>query len=78
MIDKFDGEYRFLSNFYVCQVTYNDITYNSSEHAYQAAKATNKEDFELFKKEYPEVNIEILFYKDLRKLDIIDSGGYIK
>ena len=44
MIESFTGEYEFLSNFYVCPVTYNGITYKSSEHAYQAAKALTKED----------------------------------
>jgi hypothetical protein len=40
-IDKFDGEYRFLSNFYACIVCYEGICYPSSEHAYQAAKTIN-------------------------------------
>lgn len=38
-IDKFDGaRYGFLSNFYSCKVTYNGITYNHSEGAFQAQK----------------------------------------
>lgn len=37
-IEQFDGEYRFLSNFYLCPIEYDGITYPSSEHAYQAAK----------------------------------------
>lgn len=32
-------EFRWLSNFYPCTITYEGITYPSSEHAYQAAKS---------------------------------------
>ena len=38
IIDSFSGEYRFLSNFYPCQITYQGWSYPSVEHAYQAAK----------------------------------------
>lgn len=38
IIKKFSGEYRFLSNFYPCDITYNGISYNSTENAYQAQK----------------------------------------
>lgn len=38
MIASFAGEYRFLSNFWLCPVTYEGVTYPSTEHAYQAAK----------------------------------------
>ena len=34
----FQGEYRFLSNFYPATVVYEGITYPDSEHAYQSAK----------------------------------------
>ncbi len=37
-IDKFDGEYGFLSNFYLCTVHHDGLVYPSAEHAYQAAK----------------------------------------
>ena len=37
-IDKFSGEYEFLSNMYLCKVVYNGITYKCSEAAYQAQK----------------------------------------
>lgn len=40
-IDSFDGQYRFLSNFFHCEVEYEGQTYPSSEHAYQAAKSLN-------------------------------------
>lgn len=38
MIDSFKDEYRFLSNFFPAQVTYEGLLYPSTEHAYQAAK----------------------------------------
>lgn len=37
-IDKFQGRYEFLSNFYPTPIHYDGITYPSAEHAYQAAK----------------------------------------
>lgn len=43
MIASFDGEYRFLSNFWMASVEYEGIVYPSSEHAYQAAKTLNKD-----------------------------------
>lgn len=42
-IEKFDGEYRWLSNFYMCKCRYEGIVYPSSEHAYQAAKTLDQE-----------------------------------
>jgi len=36
---EFFGHYRFLSNFWPCQVLYEGILYPSVEHAYQAAKS---------------------------------------
>lgn len=44
IIDSFREEYAFLSNFYPAKVTYNGYTYQTSEHAFAAAKATNKAD----------------------------------
>ena len=38
MINKFDGKYAFLSNYYACKVVYEGIEYPSVEHAFQAAK----------------------------------------
>ncbi len=48
VIDSFSGQYRFLSNFWLAPVTYEGITYPSSEHAYQAAKSLNKDIREAF------------------------------
>lgn len=40
-IDKFDGEYRFLSNFWECEIPYDGLVYKSTEAAYQAAKTNS-------------------------------------
>jgi ribA/ribD-fused uncharacterized protein len=44
VIDEFRGKYFFLSNFYIKPVYYNSEWYRSSEHAFQAQKATNEKD----------------------------------
>lgn len=41
-IDAFEGEYRFLSNFWSCNIKYQGITYPSVEHAFQACKTLSK------------------------------------
>lgn len=38
MIDRFFGEYRFLSNFYPSKVVFDNIKWPTVEHAYQWAK----------------------------------------
>ena len=43
-IDSFNGKYRFLSNFYPVKVKLDGVTYDSVEHAYQAAKTIDKEE----------------------------------
>jgi ribA/ribD-fused uncharacterized protein len=40
-IDKFEGEFAFLSNFYDAEVEYEGIKYPTNEHAFQAAKSLN-------------------------------------
>ncbi len=40
-IEGFFGEYRFLSNFHMAPITWEGVTYPSTEHAYQAAKSLN-------------------------------------
>ena len=44
VIDEFRGKYFFLSNFYIKPVYYKGDWYRSSEHAFQAQKATNEKD----------------------------------
>lgn len=41
MINNFDGEYRFLSNFANSKIVYEGIEYPTVEHAFQAAKTLN-------------------------------------
>lgn len=48
VIISFDGDYRFLSNFYTSKVIYKDIEFNSVECAYQAAKVKNASDLVSF------------------------------
>jgi ribA/ribD-fused uncharacterized protein len=43
-IDRFWGEYRFLSNFYPAPVEWCGQVYPSVEHAYQAAKCADPDD----------------------------------
>jgi hypothetical protein len=43
MISEFQGQYRFLSNFYPCTITYEGIEYPTTEHAYQASKTLDQE-----------------------------------
>lgn len=42
IIDLFDGEHRFLSNFYPCRIVYEGQEFLSSEAAFQAAKIKGK------------------------------------
>ena len=46
VIAGFTGPYRFLSNFYWCNVEYSGQSYPSAEHAYQAAKSCFPEERE--------------------------------
>lgn len=41
MINKFEGKYRFLSNFYPCEIEYQGIKYPSVEHYYVAMKVND-------------------------------------
>lgn len=40
-IPEFQGKYRFLSNFWLCNVRFEDELYKSSEHAYMCQKTTD-------------------------------------
>ena len=43
-ITAFNGEYRFLSNYYPCPVTIDGLTYRNAEAAFQAAKCDDPVD----------------------------------
>lgn len=45
IIREFQGEYRFLSNFWPAKITFGDWTFPSAEHAYQAAKSLGPQDW---------------------------------
>lgn len=45
-IDNFAGDWAFLSNFYLCAVTLDGITYDCVEKAYQAAKTNDPQERE--------------------------------
>lgn len=45
-IKEFEGEYRWLSNFWISPFNLNGKHYRSVEHFYQASKATNDQDHE--------------------------------
>ena len=47
-IKGFQGEHRFLSNFYPCRIDFLGLTYSSSEAAYQAQKASDERSKETF------------------------------
>lgn len=44
MVKEFQGDHRWLSNFYPCTVVLDGVTYPSIENAYQAAKTTNQDE----------------------------------
>jgi len=48
MIDSFQGEYRFLSNFYPAKVEFEGLIYPSAEHAYQSAKTLDMKIRQIF------------------------------
>ncbi len=45
IIDSFEGKYRFLSNFYPVTLNFGGISFPTAEHAYQAAKSTDLNDW---------------------------------
>jgi len=45
MINKFQGNTRWLSNFQEAEFVYQGITWKTTEHAYQAMKAVNTREF---------------------------------
>ena len=45
-IDRFDGDYEFLSNFHIAPIIHNGKQYKTTEHFFQAHKAKTEEDHE--------------------------------
>lgn len=50
-INKFNGDYAFLSNFYEHTIVFEGRTYRTSEHAYQAAKTIIEAEKILFERQ---------------------------
>ncbi len=48
-VNEFQGEYRFLSNFWPCRIEFRGRTFQSAEHVYQCAKAVTPQDFVLIR-----------------------------
>lgn len=46
-IDRFVGDYAFLSNFFPSTIVIDGLTFKTAEHAYQAQKATIDKDIEI-------------------------------
>lgn len=49
-IDSFSGQYRFLSNFYPCDMDVAGVRYATLEHAFQAEKTVNPTEREIVRK----------------------------
>lgn len=45
-IDRFQGDYRWLSNFHEVEIEYEGVVYPTTEHAYQAAKTLDFDEAE--------------------------------
>ena len=73
MITKFRKEFFFLSNFYPCIITYNGITYSTSEAAYQAQKTLDLEERIRFSKLGP-----YLAKEEGQKLNIREDWDEVK
>lgn len=73
-IDKFDGQYHWLSNFHQEPVTVNGVVFKTSEHAYQALKAKTQEDFERVRSAKTPGEAKRLG----RIIDIVDDWDQIK
>ena len=49
VISEFQGYFRFLSNFWLCDILVDGATYPSVEHAFQAAKAVDAKSSEMIR-----------------------------
>jgi predicted NAD-dependent protein-ADP-ribosyltransferase YbiA (DUF1768 family) len=71
----FFGEYKWLSNFHLCPVTYEGVVYPSSENAFQAAKfyKMTPEDVDEWNKRRSPVMLRILCNKFEKNRDLRDK-----
>ena len=79
MIDKFDDEYFFLSNFYPTKITYKGITYRNSESAYQAQKCPGRaSQFQnLSGKEAKELGKQVILRDDWEKIKYSEMANIV-
>lgn len=73
-ITSFDGEFAFLSNFFPCEITWEGITFQTTEAAFQAAKTTDLEK----RKEIAELSTPGKAKRAGRKLEIRSDWESIK
>ena len=73
MIDEFEGEHFFLSNFYMVSVEYEGIKYNCSKNAFQTMKTNNID----LRKEFANLNPGDAKRKG-RKIKLRNNWEYIK
>lgn len=74
IIKEFKNEYRWLSNFYPCDIEYKDIVYPSIEHFYVAMKTTDPD----LRKEISLIETPGKVKRFGRKLDIRENWEDIK
>lgn len=67
-VKGFFEQYRFLSNFHLCDVYFEGIVYPSSEHAYMSAKTHNTQIKDKFSKDFNGLAGGILTPREARNL----------
>ena len=81
-INSFRGEYFFLSNFYEAPVTYDGLTYQNNEAAFQAQKCAVPKDREAFTKLNPseakKEGRKVLLRKDWEQIKVSVMAEIVK
>lgn len=81
-IGFFQGEYFFLSNFYGAPVTYEGLTYQNNEAAFQAQKCSDTKDREAFTNMNPseakKAGRKVLLRKDWEQIKMSVMAGIVK
>ncbi len=76
MINKFDGRFRFLSNFYPCEIEHQGIKYNSVEAFYVAMKVNDQQ--LINGKYYTPADFREMIAKLLKPGDVKRIGSKVK
>ncbi len=74
IINNFDGEYKWLSNFYPSFVFFEGDLYPTIEHAYQASKTNDKK----IRKEICELSTPGKAKRFVKNIDVINNHNEIK